>query len=305
MESGADGGSARAAAFFDVDGTVVAGSSTHAFGRELYREGLLTRALLVKGAYASVALARFGASEERMERSRVALLALTKGWEAERVRQIVRETLREVIDPLVYAEALGLFAEHRAAGRALYFVSAAGVEVVEPLAEYLGVDHVLASRPGLDAEGRYDGTLDFYCYGAAKAEVVRTEAARQGLDLAACHAYSDSVTDVPLLAEVGHPVAVNPDRALRATALARGWDVRDFSRPVPVRERPRAVPRPPAEVVAGAGALGALALAGALYQRRAQRMAIAARPARPPRPAPSGHRLRSLRRSALRSARAG
>lgn len=267
MASGDEGGEHRAAAFFDLDNTVIAGSSTHAFGRELYREGLVRRSVLLKAAYAGAVFTLFGASEERMERSRVQLLALTKGWDAQRVQQLVRETLQEVIDPLVYAEALDLFALHRRDERALYFVSAAGVEVVRPLAEYLGVPNVLASRPGIDDEGRYDGTLDFYCYGAAKADVMRAEAARLGLDLAASYAYSDSVTDIPMLEAVGHPVAVNPDRALRATALTRGWEVRDFSLPVRVRGRIPVVPRPPTEVVAGAGVLGALALAGALYQR--------------------------------------
>lgn len=267
MSSGAQDPGRRTAAFFDLDKTVIAGSSTHAFGRQLYREGLVSRSALLKGVYAQIALSLFGASEERMERSRVALLALTTGWDAQRVQQLIRETLQEVIDPLVYAEALELFALHRREGRDLYLVSAAGVEVVRPLAEYLGVPNVIASQPGIDAEGRYDGTLDFYCYGPAKADVLRAEAGRVGLDLAASYAYSDSVTDVPMLEAVGHPVAVNPDRALRATAMTRGWEVRDFMRPVRIRTRLPAVPRPPTEVVAGAGALGALAVAGALYQR--------------------------------------
>ena len=136
----------RAAAFFDLDKTVVAKSSTLAFGRPLYKEGLISPAIVIKGAYAQLAYQLLGANEGRMEKSRVALLELTKGWNAERVQRLVRETLQEIIDPLIYEEALELFEEHRRAGRALYLVSSSGVEVVQPLAEYLGVPHVIATR---------------------------------------------------------------------------------------------------------------------------------------------------------------
>lgn len=265
----AAGGSARAAAFFDLDKTVVAKSSTLAFGRELYREGLISPAVILKGTYAQLAYQLFGANDDRMERSRTALLQLTKGWEAERVQRLVRETLQEVMDPLIYAEALELFAEHRAAGRDLYLVSSSGEEVVRPMAEYLGVPHVLATRPGIDADGRYDGTLEFYCYGEHKATAMRAEAEQRGLDLEASFAYSDSITDVPMLEAVGNPVAVNPDRALREVATERGWPILDFRRPVPLRSRLAELPRPPAEVVAGAGVLGVAGLAAWLvYQRQ-------------------------------------
>ncbi|MGI8575541.1 MAG: HAD family hydrolase [Egibacteraceae bacterium] len=258
----------RSAAFFDLDKTVVARSSTLAFRRELYREGLITRAIVVKSAYASLAYQLLGANDERMERSRETLLALTKGWDATRLQRLVRETLQEVIDPLIYEEALELFDEHRDAGRDLYLVSASGVEVVVPLAEYIGVPHVLATRSRIDESGCYDGALDFYCYGENKAVAMREEADRRGIDLAASYAYSDSMTDLPMLELVGHPTAVNPDRELRAVALERDWPVRDFVKPVALRSRLQQVPRPPTEAVAGAGALGALAVAGwVLFQR--------------------------------------
>lgn len=267
----------RAAAFFDLDKTVVARSSTLAFGRGLYKEGLLTRSVLLKGAYAQLVYQLVGADEARMERSRTALLELTRGWEAERVQRLVRETLQEVIDPLIYAEALELFEVHRRAGRDLYLVSSSGVEVVKPLAEYLGVPHVIASVPGIDANGRYDGTLEFYAYGEHKATAIAREAEQRGLDLAGSYAYSDSVTDLPMLEAVGHPIAVNPDRELRAAAAARDWPCLDFSRPVAVRSRIPLPPRPPNEVVAGAGALGAAVLAGfVLYNRRQGRALLAA-----------------------------
>ncbi|HVL99924.1 MAG TPA: HAD family hydrolase [Egibacteraceae bacterium] len=292
----------RQAAFFDLDKTVVARSSTLAFGRELYRERMITPAVVIKGAYAQLAYSLLGANDERMERARIALLELTKGWEAERLQRLVRETLQEVIDPLIYEEALELFEEHRRAGRDLYLVSSSGIEVVRPLAEYLGVPHVLATTAGIDAEGRYDGTLEFYCFGEHKATALREEAAARGIDLAASYAYSDSVTDVPMLSAVGHPVAVNADRELRAVAAERGWQIVDFARPVALRSRLSHVPRPPAEVVAGAGALSAIALAGwVVYQRRGASglgarvgeaaRAVARRPP-PTRPGSTLHRAR-------------
>ena len=258
----------RVAAFFDLDKTVVAKSSTLAFGRPLYKEGLISPAIVIKGAYAQLAYQLLGANEGRMEKSRVALLQLTKGWNAERVQRLVRETLQEIIDPLIYEEALELFEEHRRAGRDLYLVSSSGEEVVKPLAEYLGVPHVIATRPGIDEDGNYDGTLDFYCYGEGKAVAIREEAEARNIDLSASFAYSDSVTDLPMLDAVGNPVAVNPDRELRRAAAEREWEVVDFVRPVALRSRLSTVPRPPTEVVVGAGALSAMAAAGwMLYQR--------------------------------------
>ncbi|MPZ74294.1 MAG: HAD-IB family hydrolase [Nitriliruptorales bacterium] len=268
------------AAFFDLDKTVVAKSSTLAFGRPLYREGLISPAIVLKGAYAQLAYQLLGANEGRMEKSRVALLQLTKGWNAERVQRLVRETLQEIIDPLIYQEALDLFEDHRRAGRALYLVSSSGVEVVKPLAEYLGVPHVVATRPGIDDDGNYDGTLDFYCYGPNKAVAIREEAALQGIDLAGSYAYSDSTTDVPMLEAVGHPVAVNPDRELRHLAAERGWEIVDFVRPVAVRSRLSTVPRPPGEVVAGAGAVSAVAMAAWVLYHRHRAQAAAAPPSR-------------------------
>ena len=264
-------GRSRTAAFFDLDKTVVAKSSALAFSRELYREGFISPTVVLKTAYAQLSYQLLGASAEKMERSREALLELTRGWEAERVKRLVRETMQEVIDPLIYQEALDLFAEHRRAGRALYLVSSAGEEVVQPLAEYLGVPHVIATRMAVDDDGRYAGEIEFYAYAEGKAEAMRAEAQRRDIDLAESYAYSDSITDLPMLEVVGTPVAVNPDKDLRAIARERGWEIRDFTRPVPLRSRLARLPRPPVEVVAGASAVGAVALVGwALYQRRAQ-----------------------------------
>src|SRR3712207_235609 len=155
-----------------------------------------------------------------MDRLRAQLTAMVTGWDAAVVHEIVRETLHEIVDPLVYAEAADLIEEHRAAGREIVIGSSSGAEMVEPIGEMLGVDRVVATRL-VTVDGRYTGDIEFYAYGENKAEAIRRLAAEGGYDLADCYAYSDSVTDLPLLAAVGHPTAVNPDRALRKAALDR------------------------------------------------------------------------------------
>jgi HAD superfamily hydrolase (TIGR01490 family) len=228
---------AAEAAFFDLDKTIIARSSTLIMGRTFMKDGLLSSSTVLKGLYAQVVYQLVGADHEKMEQMRHAALELTKGWEADRVRRLVRETMEEVIAPLVYQEALDLIEDHRRAGRDVWIVSSSGEEIVEPFGSYLGVRDVIATRSGIDVDGRYDGTLEFYAYAAAKATAIRQIAEVRGYDLANSFAYSDSITDLPMLTTVGQPTVVNPDRELRAAAVAMGWDVRDFGSPVRLRDR--------------------------------------------------------------------
>ncbi len=246
----------RAAAFFDLDKTIIAKSSVLAFSKPFYREGLLSKRAIVRSIYAQIVYMLVGADEAKMEKIREAMLALTRGWDRDHVASIVRETLDDVVSPIIFAEAVELMDEHRAAGRDVVIVSSSPLEVVEPLAAYLGVDHAIGTRARVDADGLYTGELDFYAYGPYKVEAIRQLARETGVDLAESYAYSDSVTDAPMLETVGHPVAVNPDRELARLAAERGWEVRRFERPVRLRERP-GPPAPPAfagAVVAAAGA---------------------------------------------------
>ena len=224
----------RAAAFFDLDKTVIATSSATAFSRSFLAEGLLTRRSVVATAYAQLAYLLGGADEVATERLRAQLSRTVVGWDVELVSTVVRETLHESIDPMVYAEAVELIAAHRAAGRDVVVVSASGAEVVEPIAEMLGADAVIATRMAV-ADGRYTGEIDFYAYGENKAVAIRELAARHDYDLDASFAYSDSMTDAPMLGAVGRAHVVNPDRALRRLADERGWEVLAFRRPVPLR----------------------------------------------------------------------
>lgn len=262
------------AAFFDLDKTVIAKSSVLAFGRPFYREGLLSRRAIVKSAYAQVVFMLVGADEQKMEKLREAMLGLTRGWDQAHVAQIVRETLDEVVSPIIFAEALELFAEHHAAGREVVIVSSAPAEVVEPLAEYLGADRAIATRADLDEEGRYTGQLAFYAYGPYKSEAVRELAARDDVDLANSYAYSDSVTDLPMLETVGHPVAVNPDRELARVARERGWEIREFRRPVRLRDRVPVPPRGPTIAVSSALAVAGAGAAAWWWWRRHERAAM-------------------------------
>ena len=235
---------ARAAAFFDLDKTILAGSSALLMSRTFFRDGLIGSTMVVRSLYAQLVYQLVGADHERMEQMRETALALTRGWEAERVRRLARETLEEVMVPLVYAEALELIAAHRAAGRDVWIVSTSGEEIVEPIAEHLGIVDVIATRSNVDDDGRFDGTVEFYAYAAAKANAIEEVAAVRGYELADCHAYSDSMTDLPMLSVVGHATAVNPDRDLRAAARAMGWPTTTFVSPVRLRDRLPAVTTP-------------------------------------------------------------
>ena len=253
----------KAAAFFDLDKTIIAGSSALAFSRPLLREGLITRRAALRSSYAQLSLLFNGADEATTERIRRSAAAICAGWEVEQVRAIVAETLHEVVEPLVYAEAAELVAAHRAHGDEVVVLSASGLEVVEPIAELLGATRCAASRMVVQ-DGRYTGEIEYYLYGAAKAEEARRVAAEGGYRLEDCVAYSDSITDLPLLEAVGHPVVVNPDRALRKVAEERGWPVLTFA--APVRLRTRLQPAPAlAGVVVG---IAALLLAGLVLRRR-------------------------------------
>src|SRR5450631_2799434 len=234
VSSSAEAARRPAAAFFDLDKTIIAKSSTLAYGPSFYRNGLISRGDAVRSAFAQLLFSRRGASHERMEQIRAQVSQLCQGWPADRVREIVARHLDELIVPYVYDEARALFDAHRAAGEDVIIVSTAGLEMVGPIGTLLGAALVIATQMEI-AEGCYTGQMDFYAYGPAKAERVRELARDRGYRLADCSAYSDSITDLPMLEAVGHPHAVNPDRALRRLALLRGWPVLAFSALPPAR----------------------------------------------------------------------
>ena len=263
----------RAAAFFDLDKTIIAKSSSLAYSKPFYKAGLINRGALLRSAYAQFIYLLGGVDHDQMERMRAYLSELSQGWEVEQVRAIVAETVHELIDPIIYDEAASLIEEHHAAGRDVVIVSSSGVEVVEPIGELLGADKVLATRMVVD-EGRYTGEFEFYAYGPYKAEAMVELAEKEGYDLSASFAYSDSATDQPMLEAVGYPFAVNPDKALRKVALQRGWPILDFTTPVAMRRRvpnmswPSSVQDIPKQHLAAAATVGAAAAGIVWYATR-------------------------------------
>ncbi len=250
------------AAFFDLDKTVIAKSSTLAFSRPFFQEGLINRRAVLKSAYAQFMFMLAGADADQMDRMRAHISSLCTGWDVEQVNAVVEETLHDIVDPLVYEEATQLIAEHKEQGHDIVVLSASGEEVVGPIGKLLGATHAAGTRMVM-ADGRYTGDIEFYCSAENKAQIAHELALTHGYDLEHCHAYSDSITDLPLLESVGHPTAVNPDRDLRREAAQRGWASLGFDHPVSLRAR---IPTPSGTAMtAAAVSVGAVAAAGAAW----------------------------------------
>ena len=261
----------RTAALFDLDKTVIAKSSTLAFSKPFFSQGLMNRRTVLKSAYAQFLFTMSGADHDQMDRMRAHITTMCAGWDVEQVKSVVGEALHDIVDPLVFAEAADLISDHKLCGRDVVVVSASGEEIVGPIARALGATHAMATRMVVE-DGHYTGDIAFYCYGEGKSEAIRALAAREGYALEHCYAYSDSITDLPMLTTVGHPTVVNPDRALRKEAAARDWPVRSFSKPVSLRDR---LPAPSGAAVATTAAVGVSALAaGALTYTLLRRFAF-------------------------------
>ena len=263
----------RPAAFFDLDKTIIAKSSALAFSRPFYAGGLINRRHVLRSAYAQFVFLVGGADHDQMEKMREFLSKMVTGWHVDTVREIVADTLHNIVDPLVYDEAVSLIEEHHLAGRDVIIGSASGAEMVEPIGELLGVDAVIATQLSI-VEGRYTGEIDFYAYAENKAAAIEELAERRGYDLSRSYAYSDSITDVHMLEIVGHPHAVNPDKELRRIARENQWPVLVFDRPVALAARMRLPERRSALAALAAGT--AVMVGGAIYlgaRRRIERAA--------------------------------
>ncbi len=173
---------ARTAAFFDLDKTIIAKSSVLAFGRPFYQGGLINRRAVLRSAYAQFMFALAGADSDQIERMRAYLTSMCTGWDVAQVREIVSETLHDIIDPIVYNEAVDLIAMHKAAGRDVVIVSTSGEEVVAPVGAMLGADDVVATQMVV-RDGHYTGEISRYAYGPEKAVAIRELAEQRGYDL--------------------------------------------------------------------------------------------------------------------------
>jgi HAD superfamily hydrolase (TIGR01490 family) len=219
------------AAFFDVDKTLLPGSSLYLFARGLYRRGFYTLRDIAGFAFGQFVFRLTGAEgQSGMEAARESALAFIEGKHQADLVQLGHDIVVEVIGPRIYPGMRRVIEAHAAAGDRTYLVTAAPRELAEEIAAYLGMDGALGTRAEL-VDGMYTGRmLGPVLHGSAKLEAVEALAVEEGIDLRSSSAYSDSVNDRPLLEGVGQPVAVNPDRVLRRLAAERGWPVRDFRR---------------------------------------------------------------------------
>jgi HAD superfamily hydrolase (TIGR01490 family) len=216
-----------AAAFFDLDRTLLRRSSALALAGSFRERGLISRWQMLRAAGWQLLFVARGASHEAVRRGAEDGLVVLAGHTPDELRELVAEAIEPVLRPLVYAEPLRLVEQHHARGERVYIVSATLQEIVEAIAEDLGFDGALGTVCEV-RDGRYTGRAVRALHAGAKAECLREVAAQEGFDLAECTAYSDSHTDLPFLDAVGHPVAVNPDRALRRIATERSWPVLEF-----------------------------------------------------------------------------
>ena len=161
------------AAFFDLDKTVIAKSSLVALGPEFHARGLLRRRTLVWAVFSHLLFLRFGADDDKLNKIRESVLKVTKGWDHDEVRALVAETINEVIEPLIYDEALELIDHHLSQGDEVWLVSMAPGEIVEPFAELLGITGAISSQAEIDEHGKFTGDMVFFAQGENKAIAVR------------------------------------------------------------------------------------------------------------------------------------
>lgn len=225
------GSSGPAAAFFDIDNTLVRGASMFHFARGAANHGLIQPRDIAHFALAQLRFALVGGEDAGdMATAMEAGLAFVKGKEVADITAIAEDVFDTLMRDKVWPGTLDIARRHRDAGQAVWLVSATPVELAQTMAQRLGFTGALGTVSEV-VGGRYTGVLvGRPLHGLAKAEAVRALAERDGLDLAACYAYSDSVNDMPLLTTVGHPVAINPDGELRAEARDNGWPIYNFRR---------------------------------------------------------------------------
>jgi HAD superfamily hydrolase (TIGR01490 family) len=255
--------SGPSAAFFDLDRTLISGSSAFILATTARANGLVPTRQFLRDAGAALLFKLRGSNDRTTDGVRDRILGAVKGMRQDDLIALNAEVLPKLLGK-IRPEARRLLDLHRHAGRNTYIVSAAPVEIVESLAHSLGMTAGIGTRSQV-VDGMYDGELAGpFCYGAGKVTAMEEIARWDGLDLAQCYAYSDSASDLPMLQAVGHPVAVNPDKRLARHARAHGWPVVYFS------QRTKAVIR---RSVAAAGATaiaGVSFAAGARYGRTAR-----------------------------------
>ncbi len=242
-----------AAAFFDVDNTMLRGASIYWLVRGMAARNYFTARDLVHFGFKQLRFQLSGENAGDIAAARQAALAFIAGRKVEEMHELSEAVYDELMAKRIWSGTRALAELHLAAGQRVWLVTAAPVEVARLIARRLGLTGALGTVSEID-NGVYTGHLvGDLLHGAAKAEAVKALAAAEGLDLERCAAYSDSSNDLPMLTTVGRAVAVNPDSELRRVAKRRGWEIRDF------RSGRKAAK------VAGPSAVGAGAVAGAVF----------------------------------------
>jgi HAD superfamily hydrolase (TIGR01490 family) len=280
---GSGGEAPAGAAFFDLDRTLMAGSSVFQFGRAAYKAGLISRRQLARDAVENVRFRLRGSTDEATDALRERIMGMLAGVRVRELERLAPDVLAGVL-PRVYPRMLEIAYAHQDAGRPIYVCTAASQEMADLVATVFVFDGAVGSRAEV-IDGLYSGrAAGPFTYREGKAQAIRELAEREGIDLAASWGYSDSESDLPMLHAVGHPVAVNPDAELARIAREEGWDILRFER---LARRLRV----------GGAALLAAALGGGLGS-----VALRRRATPPPRGIPAG--LVAARRRAASRIRA-
>jgi HAD superfamily hydrolase (TIGR01490 family) len=220
----------RAAAFFDLDKTLMAGSSGMQFARVATQQGIVNRRQLARWGFEHLRYRLRGTTDERTADVLKVARELISGMPSKTIARMEPEVMAEIL-PRVYPQMLAEVHAHQDAGRPTFIVSAAGNDIVEALARVLGMEGGIGTRYEVDAEGNFTGRLDGpFVYGPGKVEAMESFAAAHDIDLSQSYAYSDSLSDLPMLRAVGNPVAVNPDPPLAELAREEGWQTLRFER---------------------------------------------------------------------------
>ena len=219
----------RGAAFFDLDRTLMAGSSAFQFGRAAFKAGLVSRRQLARDAYENLVFSLRGSTDAGADALRERISLLLEGVRVRDLQRMAPDVLAGVL-PRLYPRMLEIAYRHQDAGRPIFICTAASQEMAELMAIVLTFDGAVGSVAEV-VDGHYTGRAGGpFTYREGKAEAIRELAAREGIDLDASWAYSDSESDLPMLRAVGHPVAVHPDRTLTRVAREEGWEILRFDR---------------------------------------------------------------------------
>jgi HAD superfamily hydrolase (TIGR01490 family) len=218
------------AAFFDLDRTLMEGSSAFQFARAAYKSGVIKRSELARDAWENLRFRLHGSTDASTEVVRERIGHVLRDVRVRDMQRLAPDVLAGVL-PRLYPQVLEVAYRHQDAGRPIFICTAASQEMADLMAIVLTFDGAVGTGFEVDASGNYTGRLDGpMTYREGKAEAIRGLAARESFDLAQSYAYSDSESDLPMLRLVGHPVAVNPDRELERVARQEGWEIMRFER---------------------------------------------------------------------------